>query len=50
MIDSLQEQSGGSVRRSCRVLGLRRQTYYRRKQGFRTEERDKENIGMLHRG
>jgi putative transposase len=49
MIDSFKERSGGSVRRSCRVLGLRRQTYYRRKQGFRIEERDKEGIEMLHR-
>ncbi len=49
MIGLLQERSGSSVRRSCRVLGLRRQTYYRRKQGFRMEERDKEVIEMLHR-
>lgn len=49
MIDSFKERSGGSVRRSCRVPGLHRQTYYRRKQGFRMEERDKEVIEMLHR-
>ncbi|MBK8702919.1 MAG: hypothetical protein IPN33_04440 [Saprospiraceae bacterium] len=48
MIDLCKERSGGSVRRSCRVLGLRRQTYYRRKQGFRIEERDKELIELLH--
>jgi len=49
MIDTLKDQSGSSVRRSCRVLGLRRQTYHRRKLGFRVEERDKEIIEMLHR-
>ncbi len=49
MIDLFKDRSGGSVRRSCRVLGLRRQTYYRRKQGFRVEERDKEVMEMLHR-
>ena len=49
MIDSFKDRSGSSVRRSCRVLGLRRQTYYRRKQGFRVEERDKEVVDILHR-
>ena len=44
MIDTLKDQSGSSVRRSCRVLGLRRQIYHRRKLGFRVEERDKEVV------
>lgn len=49
MIDLFKERSGGSLRRTCRVLGLRRQTYYRRKHGFRVEERDREVAEMLHR-
>ena len=49
MIDLLKDRSGSSVRRSCRVLGLRRQTYHRRKLGFRVEERDNEVVEILHR-
>ena len=49
MIDLLKDRSGSSVRRSCRVLGLRRQTYHRRKLGFRVEERDNEVAEILHR-
>lgn len=37
------------MRRNCRVLGFRRQTYYRRKQGHRPEEIDQEIAALLHR-
>ena len=37
-----------SVRRRSKVLGLRRQTYYRRKQGYRSEEIDEEIADLLH--
>jgi len=37
-----------SIRRSCRVLGFRRQTYYRRKQGHRPEQADDELAELLH--
>ena len=36
-----------SIRRGCRVLGFRRQTYYSRKKGDRPEERDEELINLL---
>lgn len=49
MLNLFKERYDSSVRYSCRALGLRRQTYYRRKQVFRTEERDKEVIEMLYR-
>jgi putative transposase len=49
MIDRIRQLAKGSIRRSCRVLGLRRQTYYRRKQGFRSEQRDDQIIELLHR-
>ncbi|MEL6143751.1 MAG: hypothetical protein AAFU67_19300, partial [Bacteroidota bacterium] len=39
----------GSVRRSCRILGLDRSQYYQRKNGFRSEQRDDELIELLHR-
>lgn len=38
-----------SVRRRSLVLGIRRQSYYRRKQGHRPEERDAEIADLLHR-
>jgi putative transposase len=38
MIDKISEKRSVSVRRSCDVLGFRRQTYYRRRQGCRPEE------------
>jgi putative transposase len=37
-----------SVRRCGLVLGLRRQTYYRRKQGHRPEKLDGVVAGLLH--
>ena len=37
-----------SVRRKCVVLGFRRQSYYRRKQGHRPEELDQEIAELLH--
>jgi len=48
MIDQVQVEKSGSIRRCCRVLGLRRQTYYSRKQGHRSEHRDDEIIDLLH--
>lgn len=40
--------SQGSIRKRSSVLGIRRQTYYRRKQGHRSEEID-QHIGKLLR-
>ena len=37
-----------SIRHSCRVLGLRRQTYHRRKRGHRPEEVDQAIAALLH--
>ena len=37
-----------SVRRSCAVLGFRRQSYYHRKRGHRPEERDQEIADLLY--
>jgi putative transposase len=39
MIDQISNNTGLSVRQSCRVLGFRRQAYYNRKNGHRPEER-----------
>lgn len=44
MIDA----SGASIRKSCRVLGFRRQSYYRRKAGHRPEEVDAQIAALLH--
>ena len=49
MIDKVKVDKQTSVRRSCAVLGFRRQTYYKRKQGHRAEERDQEIAELLHR-
>ena len=49
MIDEVKTAKQTSVRRSCSVLGLRRQTYYRRKQGHRPEEVDQVIADILHR-
>ena len=49
MIDQVGQQRQQSVRRNCRVLGLRRQTYHRRRQGYRPEERDGELQDLLER-
>lgn len=49
MIDQVKRLKKVSARRGCVVLGLRRQTYYRRKQGHRPEEKDVEIAALLHR-
>jgi putative transposase len=49
MIDQISRQPERSVRRSCRVLGIRRQTYHHRKSGHRAEERDEALKGLLQR-
>lgn len=48
MIDEVSRGNNISVRRSCGVLGFRRQTYYRRKQGHRPEELDQVIADLLH--
>jgi putative transposase len=50
MIDELKttESLNGTVRRSSRVLGFRRQTYYGRKQGHRPEQVDQQIADLLH--
>lgn len=45
MIDEV--ESGPGVRRRCKILSLRRQTYYRRKAGHRPEEEDARIAGLL---
>ncbi len=37
-----------SIRRKCKVLGVRRQSYYRRKAGHRPEEVDQQIWDLLH--
>ncbi|WP_116127889.1 IS3 family transposase [Lewinella sp. IMCC34183] len=49
MIDQIRQQRRQSVRRNCRVLGFRRQTYHHRRLGFRFEERDWELQDLLER-
>jgi putative transposase len=49
MIVQVREQFGYSVRRICCVLGIRRQTYYRRKKGNQPQDREEELIGLLQR-
>ena len=46
MVDQIQPSR--SIRRKCVVLGFRRQSYYRRKQGHRPEEIDQEIADLLH--
>ena len=48
MIDEVKTDEKISVRRSCGVLGFRRQTYYRRRQGHRPEELDQVIAELLH--
>ena len=48
MIDVAQHRPSGSIRKSCRVLGLDRQQYYCRRGGKRTEEFDDELRELLH--
>ena len=43
------QRSEWSVRQVCRVLGFRRQTYYKRKRGHRPEQSDEELAALLHR-
>jgi len=44
----MKEQRGYSIRRSCKVLGFRRQTYHHRKNGHRPEELDQQIADLLH--
>lgn len=48
MIDRIKADHAVSIRQSCAVLGLRRQTYYQRKQGHRPEELDAYIADLLH--
>lgn len=48
MIDSIKVKWESSVRRCCVVLGFRRQSYYKRKQGHRPEARDASIAEVLH--
>lgn len=48
MIDQIKSNQTASVRACCAVLGFRRQTYYRRKQGHRPEEADDRLADLLH--
>lgn len=48
MIDQLYRNEACSVRRCCKVLGFRRQTYYHRKRGNRPEEVDQQIADLLH--
>jgi putative transposase len=48
MIDQIKTQFVCSIRRCCRVLGFRRQTYHKRKQGHRPEEEDDRIAKLLH--
>jgi len=47
MIDAAKERPSGSIRKSCRVLGLDRAQYYTRKGGKRSEEYDDELKDLL---
>ena len=49
MIDRVQADQRTRVRRSCAILGFRRQTYYRRKRGHRPEEKDREVAELWRR-
>lgn len=44
----MKKKRGHSIRRNCRVLGFRRQTYYRRLAGHRPEELDQQIADLLH--
>ncbi len=48
MIDGVKEKRSASARRTCAVLGFRRQTYCRRRQGHRPEEEDGVVADLLH--
>lgn len=48
MIDQIKSTQAASVRRCCAVLGFRRQTFYRRKQGHRPEAMDAFIAELLH--
>lgn len=49
MIDEVKGKRSASARRTCVVLGFRRQTYHRRRQGRRPEEVDVVVADLLHR-
>ena len=48
MIDHFKEHLYISVRKTCAVLGFRRQSYYKRKGGHRPEEADEQIASLLH--
>jgi len=48
MITQIKTQRLCSIRRCCCVLGFRRQTYYKRKQGHRPEQEDDRIAALLH--
>ena len=48
MIDTIKTERDSSARRCCGVLGFRRQTYYKRKQGHRPEALDAYIADLLH--
>jgi len=48
MIDQIKTERLCSIRRCCCVLGFRRQTYYKRKQGHRPEQEDDRIAALLH--
>lgn len=48
MIDQIKAKRLVSARRSCEILGFRRQTYCRRRQGHRPEEEDGLVADLLH--
>ena len=48
MIDKIKIACNTSVRRCCSVLGFRRQSYYKRKQGHRPEQMDAYIADLLH--
>ena len=49
MIDAVIHDLDSSIRRSCRILGFNRDTYGRRKKGYRPDEVDQHIADLLHR-
>ncbi len=48
MIEAINTKRGRSIRRCCRTLGFRRQTYHKRRNGHRPEELDLQIADLLH--
>lgn len=48
MIEAINTKRGRSIRRCCRALGFRRQTYHKRRNGHRPEELDLQIADLLH--